>query len=77
MLTGNSTGISLFSANDNDIHHNIVHANTGTAGVPPGIGIAVVNSNGNQVKQNDVAGNGADGISVHNSSDNTLMNNQR
>lgn len=77
VLTGNSTGVALFNANDNDIHHNTVQANTGTAGVTPGVGIALVNSHGNQVKQNDVMGNGADGVSLQSGSgDNTIMNNQ-
>jgi parallel beta-helix repeat protein len=77
VLTGNSTGVALLNANDNDVHHNTIHANTGIGGFTPGIGVALVNAHGNQLKQNEVTGNSADGVSLQlGSDDNTIMNNQ-
>ena len=75
-LTGNSTGIALYNANDNEIHHNTVNGNTGTAGITPGMGIVLVNSSGNNLHQNEASGNGADGVALmFGSKDNNVMHN--
>jgi parallel beta-helix repeat protein len=75
ILTGNGSGIQIFNGNDNDIHNNKITNNLIDVGVFHGVGILLSESDGNQIKQNVVNFNEADGIRLLNSDHNHISGN--